>query len=344
MSIPLPTLFLHVGSHKTGTTALQTFSVTNRELLRRHGLLYPDFSPFLSGPANGHHAWAHAFSASPRSLSRSQACELLSTWREVALQQQLSVVVSAEALYRHVLGQGSFLDKRRHYLQVVRDALTGFNVVPVLVLRRPDDYVRSLYQEAVALRSVPRRLPGFSVYLKKRPSGVDYFDNAMVIEQVFGTVKVLCYEDLAASTSSLAEAFYSALGYPLSGETCVTDIVRASLSAEETLVKNEFNDLLETRADSKHFISMMRTAPMQALLRHEYPDPPYSLWPGAAARLAFFESRERDLDALRQRYFPDRLELFRPPQQASSVVTAAPPSKSLLEQLRACLPANRSAI
>lgn len=35
------TLYIHIGTHKTGTTALQTFLSTNRELLKRQGVLYP---------------------------------------------------------------------------------------------------------------------------------------------------------------------------------------------------------------------------------------------------------------------------------------------------------------
>src|SRR5690242_19599893 len=34
-------LYLHIGTEKTGTSSVQQFLNNNRELLRRHGVLYP---------------------------------------------------------------------------------------------------------------------------------------------------------------------------------------------------------------------------------------------------------------------------------------------------------------
>ncbi|MHC9037680.1 hypothetical protein ACYTTR_18330 [Cobetia marina] len=107
----------------------------------------------------------------------------------------------------------------------------------MVVFRRPDDYLRSLYQEAVTNLSRPRRMPAFADYVAKPAPGIHYSANAELVESVFGSVRVLLYEDLAASPGSLGEAFYAALGYPLSGHT-PTSNVRVSLSPEETLLKN----------------------------------------------------------------------------------------------------------
>ncbi|MHB1641207.1 MAG: hypothetical protein ACYDD9_08045 [Acidithiobacillus sp.] len=50
-------LFLHIGTHKTGTTALQNFLMVNKRLLRQHDVLVPDSG--CVGPRSGHHniAW-----------------------------------------------------------------------------------------------------------------------------------------------------------------------------------------------------------------------------------------------------------------------------------------------
>ena len=37
------TVFVHIGMHKTGTTAIQHFLERNREPLRRRGLCYPGY-------------------------------------------------------------------------------------------------------------------------------------------------------------------------------------------------------------------------------------------------------------------------------------------------------------
>jgi hypothetical protein len=337
MTTPRPRLFLHLGSHKTGTTALQTFSVANRETLQYHGLIYPDFAPISLGPKDGHHALAHAFSPKPQGLSRDQAEALIARWHQQASEQRATIVVSAEAIYRHLLGGGSFLEKRRRYLEVLKEALAGFDVVPVVVFRRPDDYIRSLYQEAVANLSKPRQLPVFADYVAKPPLGIDYTANARVVEEVFGTLKVLLYEELAASPRSLGEAFYAALGYSLVGHR-PTARVRPSLTPEETVIKNAVNRHLTSRAESQTFIETLRTSGMQAEIRGAYPEPPYDLWPDLASRRAFLASRETDLAQLQQRYFPERETLFPPLAET----TAASPLPALPEALEAramaCLP------
>lgn len=330
-----PRLYLHLGTHKTGTTALQAFSVAHREGLLGQGLYYPDFAPVSPGPQDGHHALAHAFSASPRGLSREQAEALIARWQRKASEQHLTLVISAEAIYRHVLGSGGFVDQRRRYLEGLKHALAGFEVVPVVVFRRPDDYLRSLYQEAVANRSTPRVMPAFADYLARPPAGIDYTANAGVVEEVFGTLRVMLYEELAASPGSLGDAFYAALGAPVTGAP--TQRVRPSLSPEETLIKNALNRHLASRAESDAFIATLRTPAMQARIRQAYPQPPYDLWPDPASRRAFLESRAADLAQLRQRYFPEREALFSTRIGTASANPVPPPSTALLEQAMACV-------
>jgi len=37
------TLIVHIGSHKTGTTAIQRFAASHRATLRERGLWYPSY-------------------------------------------------------------------------------------------------------------------------------------------------------------------------------------------------------------------------------------------------------------------------------------------------------------
>ena len=53
----MPTLYLHIGTPKTGTTALQNFLPANEEVLEQHGICYPDFGFRYTGLGvhrNGH--------------------------------------------------------------------------------------------------------------------------------------------------------------------------------------------------------------------------------------------------------------------------------------------------
>ena len=53
-------VFLHVGAHKTATSYLQAMFHNNRDLLARHGIIYPDI-----GPNNAHHVLAAPWLAMP---------------------------------------------------------------------------------------------------------------------------------------------------------------------------------------------------------------------------------------------------------------------------------------
>ena len=74
-------------------------------------------------------------------------------WAEEAKRLGADVLVSAEPIYRHVLHRKgprrNWVQGRRRYLARLAAALAPFEVEVVLVFRRPDDFVRSLFQENV---------------------------------------------------------------------------------------------------------------------------------------------------------------------------------------------------
>lgn len=43
----MKTLYLHIGTPKTGTTSIQEFMVCSREALQKHGICYPDIQKNL---------------------------------------------------------------------------------------------------------------------------------------------------------------------------------------------------------------------------------------------------------------------------------------------------------
>lgn len=56
----LPKLILHVGTHKTGTSALQSYLSENRRLLRRDEIYYPSLSKNIESLRKTHHQIATA--------------------------------------------------------------------------------------------------------------------------------------------------------------------------------------------------------------------------------------------------------------------------------------------
>ena len=50
------TLYIHIGTPKTGTTALQGFLAKNRKTLQEHGAVFPDFGLVYKGVAKNRNA------------------------------------------------------------------------------------------------------------------------------------------------------------------------------------------------------------------------------------------------------------------------------------------------
>ena len=157
----MPRLFLHIGTHKTGTTSLQRFLTVNRAVLRRQGLVYPDPAIGGFGKRYAHHQVAHAMAGRSGAGSPEDARRFFDKVRR-DLRGREAAIVSAEALYRHVLG-GTDSERRFDagdgpgdplpYIRRVRDCLGDFDVTVLVMLRRQDAFLESLYAEQVMTTS-----------------------------------------------------------------------------------------------------------------------------------------------------------------------------------------------
>ena len=134
----MATLYLHIGTHKTGSTSLQHYLYEHRAALARQGLHYPEIG--LKG--SGHHALAWAFGSGfrhePDTAQIDAACEHISR----LLAQGEDVVVSSEEF------------------EFLRDTapLAPLAQLPqvkiVLYVRRQDDMLESTYAQHVAQYSL----------------------------------------------------------------------------------------------------------------------------------------------------------------------------------------------
>jgi hypothetical protein len=131
--------FIHIGTHKTGTTALQIVFNRSRLLLVANDILYPTTGRPPEGP-NGHHNLAWEISGDRRFRSEYGTIEdlegLLATAGGV-------VVLSSEDFECSVYHEGGF----DAFLQRLRSH--GFQISIVVYLRHQADYAESLYQTMV---------------------------------------------------------------------------------------------------------------------------------------------------------------------------------------------------
>lgn len=139
-------LILHVGTHKTGSTAIQDAFHHHREVLARHGVIYPSFAPHT-----GHHAlltdWIHL----PKAYLHPEGGEaglvaLAEAWRD----HDITLVLSSEEFSRGG-GAGGRPDLAR-----VCAIFSDFEEVVVLCfLREPWTFLQSVYLEIGRSRVPP---------------------------------------------------------------------------------------------------------------------------------------------------------------------------------------------
>ena len=203
---PVTKLYLHAGTHKTGTTAIQSFSSLHRADLERRGLIYPGYSPIVKKKQEAHHWLAHALAENESVPLPAETVPLLARrWLKKARRKHSDVFVSAEAIYRHVIGAGTYAENRKRYLVRLAESLDGFEVTVILVYRRPDDYIRSIFQERVNRSAHP--IPDFEKYYQSGQPGLQYHLNATLFKEVFPSLICLIYEDLIASEDFFSQFF-----------------------------------------------------------------------------------------------------------------------------------------
>lgn len=123
-------VFLHIGTHKTGTTALQLSLDAHRPLLRAHRILYPEASP-PPHEGIGHQGLARAIMEPGADAND---WDILARELEGAAADDVAVI-SSEAF-------SSLKDK---HMPVLLERLEGHDVEVIVYLRRQDEYLHGIY-------------------------------------------------------------------------------------------------------------------------------------------------------------------------------------------------------
>lgn len=222
-------LRFHIGSLKTGTTAIQTTLDRDRTRLAAAGIHYPGTSPEFSPTRSNHNRVAHAV-ASRGLRDRIGRALFFRRLRRQARGFDLTLL-SAEPVYRHVLGhpvpteEDAWFAAHEAYLRRLHGDLTGFDVEIVVYFRRPADYAVSLYKEIV---SKARRgpMPDFLPAAERFGPHFAYPRHIALLRAVFGKVETLGYEEETAR--GLIAGFYRGIG--LEPPPVERERVRSSLS------------------------------------------------------------------------------------------------------------------
>ncbi|MQA73283.1 MAG: hypothetical protein GEU88_02840 [Solirubrobacterales bacterium] len=177
-------LYLHIGRHKTGSTAIQHFFAANRAKLREQGLLYPQAGrPPKKGISYGHHLLARELTA-PNQDSAGSWDDLVT---EISNADEKAFLLSSENF--------DLLTEKEQFA-ALHSRLSDFDVKVIVYLRRQDEFLHAYYCTDV-LHHGQRR--GFHEYRKLPKIQADYLDFLSRWEATFGrqALIVRAYEESA---------------------------------------------------------------------------------------------------------------------------------------------------
>ncbi|MEO1549561.1 MAG: hypothetical protein AAFR93_03910 [Pseudomonadota bacterium] len=277
-----PTLILHAGLQKTGTTAIQNALAGDRARLAGHGVHYPAVPRLTKGPYANHLALFRRLAARDF-VSRARAQRALAR-----LPQDTPVVLSAENVCRLALpGQGTLRARQLLFLQRIHDLLPHHKVTPLLYLRRPDAFAQALYKEAVA-RGQQSAKAGFADFIARQDARFDFPALLQRFEAAFGMVSAVGYE--AASETGLLDDFYGRIRVPAPGQDGGAR-ARRSLSGQGMIWLRQH--LIKRRAGHRaRVLFATREVGAQVLAQR----PGGGLWPDRASFDAFCERHRASFD------------------------------------------------
>lgn len=239
------TLVLHLGTPKTGTTALQFFLYENSEELKKLGWSYPNLCKSIAEMDKEIYTENVVYEANCRFLYpikekfsnpnsiRGKAWELIKKELE-----KYNVILSEEA----------FFYSKKEMEDVLKDIKSLYdNVKVVIYLRRQDRYAESLWNHEVKWNSFFSE--EFSTWISKIES-VNYLSRLQAISEIVGKenviVRVYEKEQFAGTNRSIASDFMYALGIePDWTKLKKVKTVNKRLYGNNLEIKRVFNKMLD---------------------------------------------------------------------------------------------------
>lgn len=255
-------VFLHIGSHKTATTAIQ--SVANRETadFRQQGLLYPNYDLIGGSREQSHLRTVDRLLKTPAAEDTQQPERLFAEARRLATLEGLNILLSAESLFRLPA------DRVPVVAQKLRDAFPGVGFVVVCSLRPRAEFAESMYRNAYRVyRTVPANFVDWMVqsrHLFDYEAILDRYVNALGAERL-----ILPYS--RATRPDFVPQFFRSLGVDLPA-TRVPSKKNPSIGPVDCLAKRLVMDSNCDPEISKRFNNFAGRHPLPDLANYGFLD------------------------------------------------------------------------
>jgi hypothetical protein len=130
-------LVLHIGAHKTASTAIQGWFNRNRQVLQKNGVIYPR--------TNWHHRAQHRLAFAMKNPARKGLEQRADLGRET--EELNAAIAAAPSGARILVSSEEFFSAPRDRIVALRDSVCCDNVKILAFVRRPDDLFLSIYNQ-----------------------------------------------------------------------------------------------------------------------------------------------------------------------------------------------------
>lgn len=239
-------LYIHIGTHKTGTTAIQHFLYNNRKVLEEKNFHYPDFIvriPGLDWAKQMSHnlAWHLGFGNGP-SAAAARDIDTAFFLEQVAGRD--NVVLSSEVFCENVTPDN--LSRLAWFLDEVKVE----NFVFIIYLRRQDLFLESAYQQVVKQGRFWKNISELTSHLEDRFYALDRY------AERFGkpSIRVRVYEQDQFQGGNIFTDFFSLLNLEVTDNLVRPKPAQANIGWDTTLIsiKRIVNRCLEEEDERKH--------------------------------------------------------------------------------------------
>jgi hypothetical protein len=211
---------LHIGTNKTGTSAIQHFLYQHTDFLAEHGFVYPKTG---RGDSPAHHPLAEILAEDP------DLAPQLGEQLQREAQGQRGIILSSEAF-------------RTHPPEAVAAMLSGFDTKVVVFLRPHLPHLSSWYREGIKSRNY---WTPFSEFIAS--NGRPYFPWLQNFSNAFGheAMSVTRYDRREFSQHSVVQEFFSKFAYPQFFPELVPEPEQnPSISGNLLYIKRQINQFL----------------------------------------------------------------------------------------------------
>lgn len=301
----MKTLYLHIGTPKTGTSAIQHFCTNNRTLLEERGVYYPDLGfrfPDIGKHRNAHFlSYKKYFEKKQRDYETEQAIRAEGIQKlDEAFQSHDTVLLSDE----HIWNEKEMIAQTLPALKSHFDE-QDVQIKIIVYLRRQDQVIQSFWAQKIKESSAI----SFETYMEKekyRFFRLDYATRIQEFADVLGRENIIvrCYEkkQYLGEQKSIISDFLHILGLEITEEYKNSDkVYNVSLEGAYLEVKRLFNTLPQFKAQKNYMMDLLKE--QQALDFQELALEQKKMYFSPQAEKEFMQKYEQENIMVAREYF-----------------------------------------